>query len=38
MYNRLSNYFTKYDLLTFSQHGFSASSSNTTALVDVELY
>ena len=38
MYNRLSNYLTKYNLLTFSQHGFSASSSTTTALVDVMSY
>ena len=30
MYNRLSNYLTKYNLLTSSQHGFSASSSTTT--------
>ena len=39
MYNyRLCNYLTKYNLLTFSQHGFSASSSTTTALVDVMSY
>ena len=38
MYNRLSNYLTKYNLLTFSQHGFSASSFTTTALVDVMSY
>ena len=38
IYNRLSNYLTKYNLLTFSLHGFSASSSTTTALVDVMSY
>ena len=38
IYNRLSNYLTRYNLLTFSQHGFSASSSTTTALVDVMSY
>ena len=38
MYNGLSNYLTKYNLLTISQHGFSASSSTTTALVDVMSY
>ena len=38
MYNRLSNYLTKYNLLTFSQHDFSAFSSTTTALVDVMSY
>ena len=38
MYNRLSNYLTKYNLLTFSQHGFSAFSSTTTAFVDVMSY
>ena len=38
MYNRLSIYLTKYNLLTFSQHGFSESSSTTTALVDVLSY
>ena len=38
MYNRLSNYLTKYNLLTFSQYGFSASSSTTTALVDIMSY
>ena len=35
MYNRLGKYLTKYNLLKFSQLGFSSSSSTTTALVDV---
>ena len=38
MYNRLSNYLTKYNLLTFSLHGLSASSSTSTALVNVMSY
>ena len=38
IYNRLCNYLNKYNLLTFSQHGLSASSSTTTALVDVMIY
>ena len=38
MYNRLSNYLTKNNFLTFSQHGFSASLTTTTALVNVTSY
>ena len=38
MYNRLSKYLIKYNLLTFSQHGFSTALSTTTAFVDVMSY
>ena len=38
MYNKLSNYHTKYNLLNFPQHGYSASSSTATALVYVMSY